>query len=94
MTQLVLKGVMKPEDWDHVKEYIIYDFKDDNHFQELKEIEILNERMTALQAINDYVGTYYSVEYVRKLCIASTDTEIEEIDKQIEQEKKDDDYGS
>ena len=92
-TQLVLKGILKPEDWDHVKEYMVYDFKDDNHFQELKEIEILNERMTALQAINDYVGVYYSVEYVRRYVLRQSDTEIEEIDKQIEQEKKDDIMG-
>ena len=89
-TQLILKGIMTPEDWDKVKEFIVYDFKDDNHFQELKEIEILNERMTALQAINDYVGTYYSAEYVRRYVLRQSDTEIEEIDKQIEQEKKDD----
>ncbi len=89
-TQLVLKGVIKPEDWDHIREFIVYDFKDDNHFQELKEIEILNERLTALQAVNDYVGTYYSVEYVRRYVLRQSDTEIEEIDKQIEQEKKDD----
>ena len=89
-TQLVLKGVIKPEDWDHIREFIVYDYKDDNHFQELKELEILNERMTALQAVNDYVGTYYSVEYVRRYVLRQSDTEIEEIDKQIEQEKKDD----
>ena len=89
-TQLILKGIITDEDWNHVKEFIVYDFKDDNHFQELKEIEILNERLTALQAINDYVGTYYSVEYVRRYVLHQSDTEIEEIDKQIEQEKKDD----
>ena len=89
-TQLLLKGIITPDDWNHVKEFIVYDFKDDNHFQELKEIEILNERLTALQAINDYVGTYYSVEYVRRYVLRQSDTEIEAIDKQIEQEKKDD----
>ena len=89
-TQLILKGIITDEDWTKVKEFIVYDFKDDNHFQELKEIEILNERMTALQAINDYVGTYYSVEYVRRYVLRQSDTEIEAIDKQIEQEKKDD----
>jgi len=89
-TQLILKGIMTDEDWTKVKEFIVYDFKDDNHFQELKEIEILNERLTALQAVNDYVGTYYSVEYVRRYVLRQSDTEIEEIDKQIEQEKKDD----
>jgi len=89
-TQLILKGIITPEDWNHVKEFIVYDFKDDNHFQELKEIEILNERLSALQAVNDYVGTYYSVEYVRRYVLRQSDTEIEAIDKQIEQEKKDD----
>ena len=89
-TQLLLKGIMTDEDWNHVKEFIVYDFKDDNHFQELKEIEILNERLAALQAVNDYVGTYYSVEYVRRYVLRQSDTEIEAIDKQIEQEKKDD----
>jgi len=89
-TQLILKGIITDEDWTKVKEFIVYDFKDDNHFQELKEIEILNERLTALQAINDYVGTYYSVEYVRRYVLHQSDTEIEAIDKQIEQEKKDD----
>ena len=89
-TQLILKGIITAEDWNHVKEFIVYDFKDDNHFQELKEIEILNERLTALQAVNDYVGTYYSVEYVRRYVLRQSDTEIEEIDKQIKQEKKDD----
>ena len=89
-TQLILKGIITVEDWNKVKEFIVYDFKDDNHFQELKEIEILNERLTALQAINDYVGTYYSVEYVRRYVLQQSDTEIEAIDKQIEQEKKDD----
>ena len=89
-TQLILKGILTDEDWTKVKEFIVYDFKDDNHFQELKEIEILNERLSALQAVNDYVGTYYSVEYVRRYVLRQSDTEIEEIDKQIEQEKKDD----
>ena len=89
-TQLLLKGIITDEDWTKIKEFIVYDFKDDNHFQELKEIEILNERLSALQAVNDYVGTYYSVEYVRRYVLRQSDTEIEEIDKQIEQEKKDD----
>lgn len=89
-TQLILKGIITDEDWNKVKEFIVYDFKDDNHFQELKQIEILNERLTALQAVNDYVGTYYSVEYVRRYVLRQSDTEIEEIDKQIKQEKKDD----
>ena len=86
-TQLVLKGIITPEDWDHIKEFIIYDYQDDNHFQELKELEILQERLGALQVINDYVGTYYSTEYVRRYILRQSDTEIDEIDKQIEDER-------
>ena len=89
-TQLILKGIITDEDWGRIKEFIVYDFKDDNHFQELKDIEILQERLTALQTINDYVGTYYSTEYVRRYVLRQSDTEIEEIDKQIERERKDD----
>ena len=86
-TQLILKGIITAEDWDTVKEYVIYDFQDDNHFQELKEMEILQERLTVLQTMNDYVGTYYSTEYVRRYVLRQSDTEIEEIDKQIEDER-------
>ena len=65
-TQLILKGIITEEDWNTIREFVIYDFQDDNHFQELKEMEILTERLGALQVINDYVGTYYSTEYVRR----------------------------
>ena len=86
-TQLILKGIITPEDWDHIKEFIIYDFQNDNHFQELKEMEILQERLALLQVVNDYVGTYYSTEYVRRYVLRQSDTEIEEIDRQIEDER-------
>ena len=86
-TQLILKGIITAEDWDHIKEFIIYDFQNDNHFQELKEMEILQERLALLQVVNDYVGTYYSTEYVRRYVLRQSDTEIEEIDRQIEDER-------
>ena len=86
-TQLILKGIITAEDWDHIKEFIIYDFQSDNHFQELKEMEILQERLALLQVVNDYVGTYYSTEYVRRYVLRQSDTEIEEIDRQIEDER-------
>ena len=86
-TQLILKGIITAEDWDHIKEFIIYDFQNDNHFQELKEMEILQERLALLQVVNDYVGTYYSTEYVRRYILRQSDTEIEEIDRQIEDER-------
>ena len=86
-TQLILKGIITAEDWDHIKEFIIYDFQNDNHFQELKEMEILQERLALLQVVNDYVGTYYSTEYVRRYVLRQSDTEIEEFDRQIEDER-------
>ena len=87
-TQMILKGIITDEDWKSIKEYIIYDFQDDNHFQELKDMEILKERIDALNNVNEFVGTYYSVEYIRRYILRQSDTEIEEIDKQIEDEKK------
>ena len=68
--------------------FIIYDFQDDNHFFELKDMEIMKERIDTLNTVNEFVGTYYSVEYVRRYILQQSDTEIAEIDKQIEDEKK------
>ena len=87
-TQMILKGIITDEDWTNIKEYIIYDFQDDNHFQELKDMEILKERIDALNNVNEFVGTYYSVEYIRRYILRQSDTEIDEIDKQIADEKK------
>jgi len=87
-TQLILKGIITIEDWDKIKEFIVYDFQDDNHFFELKDMELMKERIDTLNAVNEFVGTYYSVEYVRRYILQQSDTEIEAIDKQIEDEKK------
>ena len=86
-TQCVLKGIVTPEDWDTIKEGIIYDFNDDNHFFELKDAELLEARMNQLNAVSEYVGTYYSIEWVRKNVLKQTEEEMEQIDKQIEDEK-------
>jgi hypothetical protein len=87
-TQLILKGIITVDDWEKIKEYIIYDFQDDNHFFELKDMELMKERIDTLNSVNEFVGTYYSVEYVRRYILQQSDTEIEAIDKQIEDEKK------
>ena len=87
-TQLILKGIITDEDWEKIREFIVYDFQDDNHFHDMKQLEILGSRLESLQAVNEYVGVYYSVEYVRRYILHQSDTEIEEIDKQIESEKK------
>jgi hypothetical protein len=86
-TQLVLKGVITIEDWDLIKEHVVYDFNDDNHFFELKDAELLKERIDQLTTVSEYIGTYFSVEWVRKNVLKQTDETIEEIDKQIATEK-------
>ena len=85
-TQLILKGVISREDWEQIKEDIIIDFKKDNYFAELKDAEMLRERMSTLQLVDPFVGKYYSRLWVRKHILQQTDTDIEEIDAQMEQE--------
>ena len=87
-TQLVLKGTMTLEDWDELKENIQYDYIFDNHFTELKNNELLTERLNSVGLMEPYIGKYFSVEYVRKQVLQFTDEEIEELDLQIENEKK------
>ena len=86
-TQCVLKGIMTAEDWEDMKEDIIFDFNDDNHFFELKDAELLESRINQLNAVTEYVGTYYSIEWVRKNILKQNQQEMEMIDKQIEDEK-------
>ena len=88
-TQLILKNICTPEDWEIMSEHIQYDFLYDNHFSELKESELLNERITTLQAAEPYVGRYFSQDYVRRQILRQTDEEIIEQDKIIEKEIKD-----
>jgi hypothetical protein len=85
-TQLVLKGVIAVEEWDTFKEHIQFDFLQDGHFTELKNAEILRERLDMLGQIESYVGTYFSKEYVRKEVLRMSDEEIEDIDNQIKDE--------
>jgi hypothetical protein len=88
-TQLLLKNVITPEDWEIMSEHIQYDFLYDNHFSELKEAELLNERLTLAQTAEPYIGKYYSQDYVRRKILRQTDIEIIEQDKLIEKEIKD-----
>ena len=87
-TQLILKGVITPEDWDKLKEDISYDFLEDNHFSELKDLEILGERLDHMDRIQDYIGKYYSHEWVRRNVLRQSDREVKELDAQIESEKE------
>ena len=85
-TQLILKNIVTPEDWKSMEDHIQYDFIYDNQFAELKESELMEGRLNMLATIEPYVGKYYSTEYVRKRVLRQTDSEIEEIDTQIEDE--------
>ena len=82
-TQLILKGIIAPEDWDDMKEHIQYDFLFDNHFNELKNIEMMNQRMMTVTQMDPFVGKYFSVEYVRKNILGQTNKDMREIDKQM-----------
>lgn len=87
-TQIILKEIANAEEFDKIKDFIQYDFTADNHFTELKEQEIFKERLDALQNVSEYVGKYFSQEYVRKYILRQTEEEIETIDKQISTEKE------
>ena len=87
-TQLILKNIVSTEDWETISDHIQYDFLYDNQFAELKESELMNDRLATLATIEPYIGKYYSTEYVRKKVLRQTDSEIIEIDEQIEDEIK------
>jgi hypothetical protein len=88
-TQLILKNIITPEDWNELSEHIQYDFLYDNHFSELKEAELLQNRLGMVQMAEPYVGKYFSQDYVRRKILRQTDMEIVEEDKMIEKEIKD-----
>ena len=85
-TQLILKGVITPEDWDDMKEHIQYDFLFDNHFNELKEIEMMTQRIAVVTQMDPFVGKYFSVEHIRRNILNQTDKDFKEIDKQMKGE--------
>ena len=85
--QLVLKKICTEEEWKEFKEDVYYDFKKDNNFDELKESELLMNRIATLQAVDPYVGRYYSMQWVRKNVLMMDDEDIEEIQAQIEEEQ-------
>ena len=86
-TQLVLKGVIADEEWKDMKEHIQYDFLQDNNFTELKNAELMKERLEMLGQVESYVGQYFSKSWVKKNVLKFTDEEIEEMDNEMEQEE-------
>ena len=88
-TQLILKNVITPDDWESIKDNIQYDFLYDNHFAELKETELWQERLNLLAQAEPYIGKYYSQETVRSKILRQTDGEMKEEDEKIEKEISD-----
>jgi len=88
-TQLILKNIITPEDWNSMSEHIQFDFLYDNHFAELKESELLTERLNMVSVAEPYVGKYFSQDYLRRSVLRQTDEEILEQDALIEREIKD-----
>ena len=87
-TQLILKNIVTPEDWELMSEHIQYDFLYDNHFSELKEAELLTERLNLISTAEPYVGKYYSQDYLRRKILRQTDGEILDQDALIKKEIK------
>ena len=85
-TNLLLKGIISPEDWPRMQEHIQYDFMEDGHFAELKEAELLEDKLQALDSIQSYIGTFFSKEYVLKKVLRFTDAEVIEMRDQIAKE--------
>jgi hypothetical protein len=85
-TQLILKNIITPEDWEIMSEHIQYDYLYDNHFSELKESELLMERLNMVSQAEQYVGKYFSQDYIRRKILRQTDEEIIEQDKIIDKE--------
>jgi hypothetical protein len=87
-TQLLLKNVVTPEDWEKMSEHIQFDFIYDNHFSELKEAELMQERLNLIQVAEPYVGRYFSQDYVRRKILRQSDDEMLEQDDIIQKEIK------
>jgi hypothetical protein len=85
--QCVLKGICTADEFDEFKENIYYDFLKDNNFAELKEAELVRERLSLLGSVDPYVGRYYSMEWIQRNVLRMTDKDIEQMREQIDAEK-------
>lgn len=84
--QLILKGIITEQDWEEWKSAITIDFQRDNHFSELKNAELLQNRLTTLDQVSQYVGEYFSREWAMKNVMMMSDEDIEEMKQQVEAE--------
>lgn len=82
--QLVLKGVCTVAEFERMRQYIAYDYLKDAHFEELKNLEVLQDRLNLLRDAQDYVGKYFSIEYVRKNILGQTEADIDRQDQEMQ----------
>ena len=87
-TQLILKGIITKQDWDEWKQYIAYDYIEDNYFSELKEQEMMRERFEMLGTVDEYAGKYVSIEWIAKNVLKMDDDSMKEMEDQIKAEKE------
>ena len=85
-TQLIIKGVISETEWPLIRDSIFYDFLQDGHFAELKNTEMMRERLNLAREVRDYVGKYFSVNYVRRNILKQTESEIKKMDAEIKKE--------
>ena len=88
-TQLIMKGVINEDDWAVVSDSINYDFLQDGHFAELKNTEMMRERLQLASEMRDYIGKFYSLKFVRKNVLKQNEKEIEDMDNEIKKEIED-----
>ena len=81
--QLLLKGIIKIDDWDKIKHEIQYKWAEDSYYREIKTTEMIQSRLELLREVSDYAGRYYSMDFIRKQILQMTDDEIREMEKQI-----------
>jgi len=85
--QLILKGIITPEEWPDIQQNIRYDFMKDNHFEELKSAEIISNRMQLLRDIDEYTGNYYSKKWIQKNILQMSEDVIEDMKQEIADEQ-------
>jgi len=86
--QLITKGIINAEEWDDFISQVRFDFMRDNHFTELKDAELMMNRMGMLQQIDPYVGKYYSSNWVRRNVLMQTEEEMEEMEEEMELDRE------
>jgi hypothetical protein len=86
--QCVLKGICTADEWDQFKEHIYYDFIKDNNFSELKDAELMRERLSLLAAVDPYTGRYFSQAWIQRNVLRLTDDQIKEMQSEIDEEKE------